>query len=187
MPEERAIELARRNLVAEMDNARADAAHRLGKWVGHDPEREKAAAAMCLQLLKNTANDKFRYDIIYALSLLRHRPTAVELLEISTNPSESNKARGQAIEAIGSMFEGARSSSQIYEKIAAGLMPLLASPSTEVRFWTCYALGIMRCKAAKPELEEVATSDPGRLAGWWSVKREARDALKCIETGQWPD
>jgi hypothetical protein len=49
-----------------------------------------------------------------------------------------------------------------------------------VRFWAAYALGQLRERRAIAELSRLADSDHTVLSNWWSVRREALDAIMLI-------
>ncbi len=60
------------------------------------------------------------------------------------------------------------------------LLRNLNDPSREVRFWCAFALGQMRERRALPTLKALADEDSRLVRGWWTVSKEARDAIRNI-------
>jgi HEAT repeat protein len=96
------------------------------------------------------------------------------LIRVVGNPDEHPGVRGQAAESL------ARSRSK---RACNPLIRALSDPSAEVRFWAAFALGQIRCQAALPHLRRLARSDRRRLRGWWTVSKEAADAINQIRYG----
>lgn len=59
------------------------------------------------------------------------------------------------------------------------ILACLADPEPTVRFWTCFALALMKDQRAMPELERL-TDDAAIANGWWTVGGEAAWALAVI-------
>jgi HEAT repeat protein len=93
--------------------------------------------------------------------------------------------RGQAAEALGNIF--------FWEGGGPAVEPLIAAlgdSSSEVRFWSAFALGQIRARQALPILGQLAATDDAIVPGWWSVKMEAADAVTTIRYGpmnEWPE
>lgn len=60
------------------------------------------------------------------------------------------------------------------------LLRTLSDPSREVRFWCAFALGQMRERKALPLLKALADKDSRPVRGWWTVGKEAQDAIRNI-------
>lgn len=67
------------------------------------------------------------------------------------------------------------------------LVDYLSHPSVELRFFACFALGLMGDPALIPTLEHVAAHDHELLPGWWLVSEEAADAIKTIRGDPVPE
>ncbi len=108
------------------------------------------------------------------------------LLEVAKNPQESPLNRGDAIEQIGALAENRRT--RTFRLAAKAITALLRDDAVDVRFWCCYALGVMRVKSAVPSLRRIALSDKGYYRGMRiSMKEEAASAIVAIRTGRWPE
>jgi HEAT repeat protein len=72
------------------------------------------------------------------------------------------------------------------------LIEALRDASAEVRFWAAFALGELGglgtpgVSEAVPELERLAATDQEVVPGWWSVSKEAADALDRLRAGTDP-
>ena len=62
----------------------------------------------------------------------------------------------------------------------AVLLRNVTDPSREVRFWCAFALGQMRERKALPMLRALVEGDHRLVRGWWTVSKEARDAILNI-------
>jgi hypothetical protein len=62
----------------------------------------------------------------------------------------------------------------------SALIDAVCDSAAEVRFWCCYALGVMRSRRAIPILEKLRDTDSTLVPGWWRVGEEAVDALETI-------
>jgi HEAT repeat protein len=58
----------------------------------------------------------------------------------------------------------------------------LGDTSVEVRFWSAFALGELKVRRAVNKLEKLVAKDDEILPGWWSVSKEASDALDRIRS-----
>ena len=98
---------------------------------------------------------------------------AIEALERSVgNTSEHPRVRGQAAEALAHNHR--RRSHNV-------LLRAIGDSSREVRFWCAFALGQMAEQKAIPALKRLASTDTRIVKGFWSVAKEAADALKNIQ------
>jgi HEAT repeat protein len=59
------------------------------------------------------------------------------------------------------------------------LITLLEESSPEIRFWSAYALGQLGDPSAIPSLEKLAGDDI-EVPGWWSVGKEASNAIEAL-------
>jgi HEAT repeat protein len=64
------------------------------------------------------------------------------------------------------------------------LLKELGDASREVRFWCAFALGQITEQRAISALKRLAASDRRIVKGFWSVAKEADDALRSIENNK---
>jgi HEAT repeat protein len=95
------------------------------------------------------------------------------LVKVLDNRDEHPAVRGQAAESLSFSFN---------KRMCKPLMRALADPSAEVRFWVAFALGQIGCRESIPHLRRLARTDRRRVPGWWTVRREAVDAITAIES-----
>jgi HEAT repeat protein len=107
----------------------------------------------------------------YALQRVRTIRTIKALERALADKSEYPRVRGQAAE---SLIHNHRTLSHDV------LLKELGDASREVRFWCAFALGQMAERRAIPALEQLAATDKRVVRGFWSVAKEAADALKNI-------
>jgi HEAT repeat protein len=98
----------------------------------------------------------------------RAREALLRFLEDANQPAD---IRGDAAEAL-AHYGG--------EQAVPALVRALDDPSVEVRFWALYALGTLGDATVVPKLEEIAATDDRVLPRWWSIKKEAQDAIEAI-------
>jgi hypothetical protein len=60
------------------------------------------------------------------------------------------------------------------------MIDMLKDPNAEVRFWSAFGLGKLRTTAPVPLLCGL-TADTTLVHGWWTVGKEASDAIDFIE------
>jgi hypothetical protein len=135
---------------------------------------EKGDAGSVRGLIDTLRNGKRvlnRTAAAYALYLTNGK-TAIRPLERAVgNKREHPKVRGQAAE---SLAHNHRPSSHRV------LRENLVDPAREVRFWCAYALWQMADRDALVSLRELAECDHRIVKGFWSVSKEARDAIRSI-------
>jgi HEAT repeat protein len=101
------------------------------------------------------------------------------------NQHEPTGLRGQAAEGLaylhGPCAGAARDRRRRAYRVAGQiLITALDDPAPEVRFWSAFALGSMRYRAALPILRKLARRDKERFGNWWTVGEEAGDAVGLI-------
>ena len=89
--------------------------------------------------------------------------------------SEHARVRGEAAEALAHCHR-----KESHDVLLAGLL----DPSKEVRFWCAFALGEMGNRQAIPTLKRIVATDKRIVKGWYSVAKEAADAVRNIEKGR---
>ena len=105
---------------------------------------------------------------------------------IFQNQDETSGLRGQAAEGLAYLFgpcAGARHDrrGRAYRQAGQILVAALGDPAAEVRFWSAFALGSMRYQAALPVLRKLARTDKEMFSNWWTVGKEAADAVDLIK------
>ena len=86
-------------------------------------------------------------------------------------------------EGLGLVLASTDRRRRICKRATTVLIGPLADEVAEVRFWACYALGVLGVASAFDALREVAVHDEAmyiRGAPWWLVKDEAADAIATI-------
>ncbi|MBN1286345.1 MAG: HEAT repeat domain-containing protein [Anaerolineae bacterium] len=140
----------------------------LATLMNEDPSEEiRASATNALGWLsvKLSLSSRFLYR------LLSHRKIAEVLIEKLNDTTETPNVRGEAAEAL---------ANGCFTETVPSLINALGDPSAEVRFWSAFALGQVGSPAAIPALERLA-ADEAIVPGWWSVGKEANDALVTIK------
>ena len=124
----------------------------------------------------------------YALAFLSfdeqtaEEPVITALWETLCDATVPTSIRAQAAEGLANFHMSAHCGGrQPTPAIVDTLISVLDDPSAEVRFWSAFALGTMRCRQALPALQRLAQTDHALLAGWWLVSAEASDAIDHIE------
>jgi HEAT repeat protein len=141
----------------------------------HDILRDPDPALIpgVIRTLKKGKRVYNRIEAAYALQFLRGTRRTIALERTISNTKENKIVRGFAAEAL---VNGHR------KETHAVLLRNLQDPSKEIRFWSAYALGQIRERKALPMLRKLAECDHRSVKGWWSVSKEARDAIDLIES-----
>jgi len=122
------------------------------------------------------SHDTDRYAaIIYALGALYDPRATDPLVDVLTDRSADPHVRGFAAEALGHLPSN--------DRISDALILQLTDPSTEVRFWSAFALGQQGALKAIPALEQLAAQDTTQLAKYGTVRQEALEAIEQIQSG----
>jgi HEAT repeat protein len=104
-----------------------------------------------IRLVRTDADPNIRRMAAYALGNIRNRRATAALREVLRDRGEEGAVRGMATEQL------------VYTKAAIpDLLKGLGDSSREVRFWSAYALGEGRVKAAVPALRRL-TRDRSRV------------------------
>jgi hypothetical protein len=124
-----------------------------------------------IDTLRNGKRVLNRRAAAYALNLTRGKSAIRPLERAVGNKREHPKVRGQAAESL------AHNHRPDSHRV---LLENLADPSREVRFWCAYALWQMADRDALVSLRELAERDHRIVKGFWSVSKEAKDAIRSI-------
>lgn len=142
-----------------------------------------------LALLRSAPEARRREAAAWALAFLgpdgeRRRTEMVNAFrDALADPGEDPTVRGQAAEGLAETMQFTPRSGRArmpFLRAVFALIGCLEDPSAEVRFWSAFALGRIRAKAALPALRRFAETEEATLAGWWSVREEAADALASV-------
>jgi HEAT repeat protein len=118
-------------------------------------------------------NHVTRAAACYALGWIGNGNAILHLISVLNDQSELDSIRGQAAESLGNLEA----------KIAVPhLLKALNNDSAEIRFWSAFSLGKIGDPRAIPILKQLAKRDRQKVPGWWSVGKEAAEAIKMIES-----
>lgn len=140
--------------------------------------RDKGSVRPLINIMLSDKNDVRRETAAYALAFLNDKRAAVPFLFLARDSCCNSKIRVQTIEGLANLR---------YKQAIPTLISFLNDKSPDVRFWSIFALGSMRARKALPKLRKLVKSDKSICPGWWLVKDEAKDAIKMILRGEWPD
>ena len=160
----------RRRVIAGL-NARSEVdAFEAAKQVWSDSDR--TLTRPLVGILLRGSRPFNRAAAAHALPALRD-PKAIPALERTVSASsESPRVRGEAAEALAYFHR-----KESHRVLLRGLQ----DPSREVRFWCAFALSHTRDAKALLLLKRLATKDHRIVHGWWSVSKEATDAIRHIK------
>ena len=140
-----------------------------------------------ISVLNEAENSRNREAAAYTLSWIRRKrnqkPLEV-LLATFEKVAESPSVRAQALEGFGLQHPTKRN--RLWNRVEKAILRGLSDKSTEVRFWACYAAGILQVKSALPKLRELAENDFEVCPNWWRVLEEAADAIEWIHGKETP-
>jgi HEAT repeat protein len=134
--------------------------------------RSRRAVLPLIAVLQDAGNDlhlrKLAANSLGWIDDPRARTALLRFVEDANQPAE---VRGDVAEALA--MQGG-------EEAVPALVRVLDDPSAEVRFWALYALGSLGDESVVSKLEEIAATDDRVLPRWWSIKKEAQDAIEAI-------
>lgn len=168
---------------------------------------ERRAIPALITVAQNRREDVgLRREATQALGLLRSKRAILPLLEIVSNGDDDEWVRRLAAHSLG-FLNDLRGRDALFrlikdETVPAGirgdatealthfqdvravptLLEQLRDPSAEVRFWAVFSLGQLADTDVVPELERVLIEDDAVVPGWWSLKKEAHDAIQSIRS-----
>lgn len=132
----------------------------------------KRAIRPLVEILLNADDDVWvRGMAAYALGRLNDPRGRDALFRIVKDANVPPQIRGDATEAL-TYFQDVRAVPALVEQ--------LRDPSPEVRFWAVFSLGQLADTDVIPELERIVAEDDAVAPGWWSLRKEARDAIQSI-------
>lgn len=133
----------------------------------------RRAAPTLAAILLEDEDDWVRGMAANALMRIPDPRAKAALYQVATDRDASPKVRGDALEAITNHADDRR---------IPVLLEALHDPSAEVRFWAVFTLGQVAGEEVIPDLERLAATDHEVVPHWWSVGREARDAVEAIRS-----
>ncbi len=133
---------------------------------------KRAVPVLIEELSRGNDVDK-RAASAYALGLLLDERAIDPLVSVLNNTNDSPKVRGRVAETL--VWFGKRR-----KRVVDALINGLEDASVEVRFWSAFAIGELKVSRAVNKLERLVAEDDEVLPGWWSVSREASNALDRI-------
>jgi len=157
-------------VLAQINGKDRITAFEAAKWVWRDSDPTLVSAL--INLMSKGRKPLNRAAAAYALPALRSPKALPGLERAVVNRSESPTVRGYAAEALAHFHR-----KQSHKALLEGLQ----DRSKEVRFWCAFALGQMRDPKAISALRRLAETDRRVVRGFWTVAKEAEDALKEIE------
>jgi hypothetical protein len=157
--------------------------------VGEEGARASGARRGLLMspLMRTDVEVDVRAQAAYRLRWLFDLRACEPLMEVLENRAETARVRAEAAEGIGFLLNLSDRRSRLFKRATRLLIETLRDPAPEIRFWSCYALGTMRARAALPELRRLAETDDAMCPGWWLVREEAGDAIGVILGGCFPE
>jgi hypothetical protein len=147
---------------------------------------ERAFQAL-VKLMRQDVDVAVRAQAAYQLHWLFDLRACELLMAVLENRAETARVRAEVAEGIGFLLNLSDRRTRLFKRATRLLIETLRDPAPEVRFWSCYALGTMRARAALPALRELAETDDAICPGWWLVMEEAGDAVGVILGGCWPE
>lgn len=140
-----------------------------------------------VRCLREDADERVRARAAQAFLFWPWLQATRPLLDAASAPGETARVRAQAIECLGNSLQGREAPAQrrlVMPLVLAGLR----DPEPEIRFWSVYAVGVMRALEARPVVAALAAGDdsPPTHMGW-TVRAEALGVLAFWDTGRWPD
>lgn len=136
-----------------------------------------------IKILRSTNNPEIRQLAAYTLSFMGEIGAIVPLISVLENSHESPAIRGQAAEGIGYLLSTPQPHPEhLFKRAHKVLLESLSEAAVEVRFWSIFALGCLKSHLALPRLKELAQIDREICPGFWSIQKEAEDAISSIES-----
>ena len=161
----------RKSVLATLNSGSPMKAWRAGQAIWDDPD--PAFLRGMLRTMLHGRREHNRVEAIYRIQMLPGTGGVGTCERILSNKRESTKVRTYAADTLAHRHRPAT-----HEVV---LRTLRDESSAEMRFWCAFALGQMREKRALPLLEKLAKEDHRVVKGWWSVTKEAKEAIKFIK------
>lgn len=146
--------------------------------------KDRSVLADVANLLRRSKSDHVREIAAWLLGELSPGTdfTIDALHATISDPKASESLVAQAVESLGNQVSDLRGG-EVYERAADALLPLLCHPSVEILYNAVFALGAMRCRRARSELERIAGRDQRIYKGLESIGQAAEFSIRCIDYG----
>jgi hypothetical protein len=118
--------------------------------------------------------------IIHALGLPGDSRAAMALCKVTGDVDECSGVRGEAAEAL-SCF----SSPKVRSAVCRCLLANLKDKNPEVRYFSVYSIGLLRCSSALNTLAD-SREDSARVESFGSIADEVQWAIEMISGGKAP-
>lgn len=122
------------------------------------------------------------YVLTGMLGVLTNKKLLNFFLKIAADRNENVDLRVQVLEGIAYYLS--------FKKLKRPLIilrKLLRDRNVKIRFWSVFAVGSAKDKRSLPILKHLAKYDRSICPQFWSINKEARNAVHRIETGDWPE
>jgi len=165
-----------KNLLADLQNGNAAKAFEAARALS---KRARSPVKKVIAVLNEAENICNREAAAHALAWTfgrRNQEPLEALLATFDKLEESSAVRAQALEGFNLQSPSKRN--RLWSRVEAAVVRGLEDESPEVRFWACYAAGMLPVKVALPKLCELAQNDSAVCLGWWRVSEEAADAIE---------
>ena len=137
-----------------------------------------------LRVLVESDQPQRRWAALYGLTWLMDSRAFRPLLKLFRDPREPASLRAQAAEALTYLLSDVPSHDSPHDAAIDAFLAGLDDASTDVQFWSVYALGTLQARRALPKLRLIACrADEGLTSSGNSVRDEAQDAIQVIEQG----
>lgn len=174
---------------------------------------DRRAIPVLLKIATDRHADRgLRNEALQSLGMLPSKRAVIPLIDVMLSPEEDPWARRLAAQSLGWLDE-AEGRDALFRVVKDQTVPpevrgdaaealsyfrdtrsvpilldQLRDPSPDVRFWAVFALGQLAEPDVLPELERIAASDDAVLPQWWSIRKEALDAIRSIKArAEWRD
>jgi HEAT repeat protein len=141
--------------------------------------------SILIRMMRRDREPVSREASAYALGYINpggEARAAIQALVSVLDDLDIPRVRAQAAESLTQLLRFRRG--RLRAASERVLIQHLSDADADVRFWCAYAVGELRTKAAVSSLRQLV-NDRTVVPGWWSVGREARDALEVIAGGTW--
>ena len=162
----------KRRTVARLNGRTQLEAFEAAKGIWEDPD--SSLERPLLSTLKNGRRPFNRAAAAFAMQILSTPKTVKALERTVESNTEHPRVRGEAAEALAHVHR--KNSHDV-------LLKGLGNPSKDVRFWCAFALGEMAEQRAIVALRRLVATDKRMVKGFWSVAKEAADAIENIQKG----
>jgi HEAT repeat protein len=135
----------------------------------------RRAVGPLLAVLRTADDSETRRAAVHALGWcgmdLEDERIYQALVDTLSNGKEEASVRGEAGDALANLGDA---------RAVPALLAAIQDPSAEVRFWAAFALGQLGGPEVLPDLQRLVDTDDAVIPGWWSIHKEALDAMDHV-------